>query len=259
MNKTILSTLLSLTIFMSGCQFSEHEADPFEKFNRNAYNFHMLVEDYVYLPLYGIYQEALPVELRIGIANMADNINEVQNIGHDILQGDILFAVSDTWRFLINSTLGLGGFFDVASYMNLPKHHQSFSATFAIWGAEPGPMLVIPGLGAGLISTHLDLVTPFQTYQPIKMTKDLRKTMNTLQAIRFIGNHGDQTLMTNYASDRYAMTRNYLLQKFESYKHRPDYATLKQDLIDENMMNREDEDMLEEDEAMFEEDENLVY
>ena len=125
--------------------------------------------------------------------------------------------------------------------MNLPKHRQTLSATLSIWGAEPGPFLVIPGIGAGFFPNHLNTAIQFQSYQPIKMSRDLRNVINNLQSINFIATSGDQTLMTNFAPDRYTMVRNYLLQKFESYKYRPDYATLKQELIDERLMDMEED------------------
>ena len=79
------------------------------------------------------------------------------------------------------------------------------------------------------------------------MSQDMRNTVNNIQNISFISANGDQTLMTNFASDRYAMVKNYMLQKYESYKHRPDYATLKQELVDENLMDREEEEFYEDD------------
>jgi phospholipid-binding lipoprotein MlaA len=215
---------------------SNYPNDPFEKYNRALYDVHRVVEQDIYLPIYGAYQYTLPIDLRIGLNNMADNVSEISNVFNDILQGELVFALSDASRFGINTTIGLMGFFDVARQFYLPKHKQSFSATLANWGTDPGPFIVIPGLGAAHFSEFLSIAVSYQSTSFLKPAQDVRKLWERVYAVNFVSSSGNVALLTRDSIDPYAMIRNLSSQQFNSYRNRPSYESLQLDLIDEIAM-----------------------
>ncbi|MBM4210931.1 MAG: VacJ family lipoprotein [Gammaproteobacteria bacterium] len=236
MKKNFLSGLISLSL-LSGCQFSNTQNDPFEHYNRALYDVHQVIAQEIYLPIYGAYQYILPLEIRTGINNITNNLLEVPNIIFDLLQGDIEFALSDASRFVINTTFGVFGIFDFASNLYLPKHQQSFSKTLAVWGSDPGPFIVIPGIGAGFLSDHINTVTQFKTMTKLSINHNALSP--SLYLNQKLGESGDQTLLILKASDPYTVSRNMALQKFNNYKNAPSYQSLQQDLIDEEMMQKD--------------------
>jgi phospholipid-binding lipoprotein MlaA len=235
--KTKLLTGYLCLLYLTGCQFSDAEHDPFEHYNRALYDIHQVIEQEIYLPVYGVYQSVLPLPLRTGINNMTNNLLEVPNVLFDLLQGDVEFALSDASRFVLNSTVGIFGFFDFASEVHLPKHKQSLGKTLAKWGSDPGPFIVIPGIGAGFLSEHINTLIEFQAMTPLSVNENALSP--SLYINQKIGQSGDHTLLILDADDPYAVTRNMALQKFNYSKSAPSYQSLQQDLIDEQMMEEE--------------------
>jgi len=143
------SALLAvLLISVSGCISNPtNPDDPWEPFNREVWRFNEDV-DRVYLkPVSKAYKKVVPAPLRRGVGNFFRNLLEPTTVVNDLLQGKISQAFSDTGRFLVNSTIGLLGFFDVATKMGLERHQEDFGQTFAKWGIPSGPYLVLPFIG----------------------------------------------------------------------------------------------------------------
>ena len=123
-------------------------ADPFEGFNRAIFTFNDTADRWVLKPVAKGYQYVTPDFVESGVSRMFSNLGEVLNIVNDLLQGKIAQAGNDGGRLLINSTLGLAGFFDVAQHAGLLKSDgEDFGQTFAVWGAGEGAYLVLPLLG----------------------------------------------------------------------------------------------------------------
>lgn len=227
-------------ICLPGCQFSEANHDPFEHYNRALYDVHHIIEQDIYLPAYGAYQYVVPMPLRTGINNITNNLLEVPNIIFDLLQGDLEFALSDASRLVLNTTIGVFGFFDFASEVYLPKHKQNLSKTLAVWGTDPGPFIVLPGLGAGFLADHLSTVMQFETMSQLSINQHMLSP--SLYINQKLGQSGDHSLLILESTDPYAITRNMALQTFNYYKNSPSYQSLQQDLIDEHMMDAAFED-----------------
>jgi len=85
--------------------------------------------------------------MKYGITNFFRNLKEVDNTVNQLLQGKPKLALNDLSRFVINSTIGLGGLIDVASNMGLERHDEDFGQTLGVWGIPSGPYLMIPMLG----------------------------------------------------------------------------------------------------------------
>ena len=121
--------------------------DCFEKVNRGIFAFNQGLDKVIFKPLATGYRK-LPQPVRSGASNALGNLSNVVTIPNNVLQGNIKDAGVNTLRFFINSTLGIAGLFDVASYYGLKKRDkEDYGQTLGVWGAEPGCYFVLPVLG----------------------------------------------------------------------------------------------------------------
>lgn len=121
--------------------------DPWQKFNRAIFRFNDKADEYLLKPVAKGYKAITPAPVRRGITNFFSNLREPITVLNDLLQGKMKQAGGDTVRFVINSTVGLVGIFDVAVHADLPRHDEDFGQTLGKWGVGPGPFLVLPFLG----------------------------------------------------------------------------------------------------------------
>ena len=150
------------------------DSDPWEGFNRAMYSFNDGLDEYVLKPTAKGYKYIMPYYISAGVTNFFSNLNEITVLVNNFLQGKFLNGASDTGRFLVNSTLGLAGFINVASYMHLEKHDEDFGQTLAVWGIGDGPFVVWPIIGARNLRDTAgwtgDWVTnPYTYVQPISV------------------------------------------------------------------------------------------
>jgi phospholipid-binding lipoprotein MlaA len=101
------------------------------------------------------YQAAVPRIIRTGIGNFSANLRTPLNIINQFLQGKGRDGLSETGRFLANSTFGLGGLLDVATDMGLEAKDEDFGETLAVWGIPDGPYVVLPFMGPGTLRDTL--------------------------------------------------------------------------------------------------------
>ena len=121
--------------------------DPWEGFNRRAYSFNRQFDRFVFLPAVHGYRAITPKPLRTGVTNFWRNLAEVETVAASLLQFKLQKAARGTGRFVINSTIGVAGVFDVATPMGVNRVREDFGQTFGHWGISPGPYLVLPLLG----------------------------------------------------------------------------------------------------------------
>lgn len=121
--------------------------DPFEPTNRAIFNFDVQMDHAVATPLAKAYRTVLPEPARDGIHNALDNLNAPVVLVNDVLQGDGDKIGKTIGRFMINSTVGVGGLIDVAAKMGIPGHANDFGITLGKWGAQEGSYLVLPFVG----------------------------------------------------------------------------------------------------------------
>ena len=126
---------------------SETEEDPWESFNRGIFALNDMLDHLVLEPTARIYHAVLPPPVRQGISNAVRNIGSPVTLANDILQGNRQRASDTIVRFMVNSTIGIGGLVDAAGYMGVSYHSEDFGQTLAVWGAGPGPYMVLPILG----------------------------------------------------------------------------------------------------------------
>ena len=120
--------------------------DPWERLNRFTYRFNARFDEAIFLPAADTYRRA-PRPLRAGVHNFFGNLAEIDSIINYTLQWRLKYGLRSLGRLAINTTIGIGGLFDVAAKLKLPGTPTGFATTLAKWGMHPGPYLVIPLLG----------------------------------------------------------------------------------------------------------------
>jgi phospholipid-binding lipoprotein MlaA len=121
--------------------------DPLEGLNRVVFGFNQVVDRLVLEPSARIYRAVIPRPLRTGVTNVINNLATPITLTNDILQGNPEAAANTMKRFMVNSTLGIGGLFDHATGLGEPLHREDFGQTLGTWGVGGGPYLVLPILG----------------------------------------------------------------------------------------------------------------
>ncbi len=148
----IMAWLLPL-FFLSGCATTQtmdstsSDIDPWEGWNRKVQTFNDNLDEYAMKPVAKGYRWVMPGFADQGVTNFFSNIDDIGVAINDLLQGKFSQAGLDASRFLLNSTVGLAGFIDVADKVELKKHDEDFGQTLGVWGVPTGPYLVLPFFG----------------------------------------------------------------------------------------------------------------
>lgn len=217
---------LATALLLSGCATIPADAgknprDPWERVNRQVYEFNDRVDRYVMKPVAKGYVAVLPHAFRLCFNNAFANLGEIRNAVNDILQAKPKGAATDTGRLVINSTLGVFGCFDVATRMGLDRRHEDFGLTLARWGVGTGPYLVLPVLGPSDVRDGIGLV-PDSYANPIGYVKPIPDRyaaygwylVDTRAELLDATNLIDQT-----ALDRYQFTRDAYFQRRTSQQY----------------------------------------
>lgn len=152
MNKELVAKgllSLSLATLLGGCASTapSNPSDPWEKPNRAFYNFNDSLDRNFFTPVAKGYVWATPKPVRAGVTNAFENVNYLNVMANDLLQGKVSDFASDSGRFVVNSTVGLGGLFDPATKLGLPAHDEDLGQTLGKWGVGEGRYLVLPLMG----------------------------------------------------------------------------------------------------------------
>ena len=130
--------------------------DPWERMNRFTYRFNARFDESVFLPVANGYRR-LPQPVRSGVHNFFGNLGEIGSTINFALQGRPGYSLRSFGRLAINSTLGIGGLFDVAKKMHLPRAATGFGMTLSKWGMRTGPYLVLPLIGPSTLRDTVGL------------------------------------------------------------------------------------------------------
>jgi len=153
--------LILLLAVLSGCASVPGEyrdpRDPLESYNRGMFKFNKAVDDAVVKPVAKGYKAVTPAVLDRGITNFFNNIADVTSAVNNLLQFKLARAGSDVGRLAVNTTIGVLGFFDVATNMGLPSYKEDFGQTLGYWGAKQSPYLVLPLLGPSTLRDTIGL------------------------------------------------------------------------------------------------------
>lgn len=161
MRKLLVSLVMVFTLSQAAMASEVKDNDPLEGWNRSVHQFNEVMDDYIARPAAKTYRAILPKFVRNGIGNFFSNLGEVPTAVNDILQAKPAAALEASGRFVINSTLGVLGLFDVATLLGLHEHNEDLGQTLAVWGVGSGPYLVLPFLGP---STLRDAASIYPNY-----------------------------------------------------------------------------------------------
>jgi phospholipid-binding lipoprotein MlaA len=162
-----ISCLLISAALITGCASDEQEGsveataeapvvtpaepkpvvDPYESANRSIYDFNMSVDRMILKPVADGYRSVTPDYVQSRVSNFFSNLKGINNVLNDMLQGKFKQGMSDSGRFLTNTTVGGLGMYDVASDWGMPNSNEDFGQTLAVWGVDQGPYLMLPFLG----------------------------------------------------------------------------------------------------------------
>jgi len=118
--------------------------DPFEGFNRNVFAFNNGVDKVILKPAADGYRAITNKPIRKGVSNFLNNLGQPIVFANSVLQGKPEAALDTFVRFLVNTTVGIGGIFDPATAAGVPEHDEDFGQTLGVWGVPPGPYLMTP-------------------------------------------------------------------------------------------------------------------
>lgn len=199
--------------------------DPYEKFNRKIFAFNSVL-DYLFLrPVAVIYQKGTNNYIKARVDTFTNNIATPLTAVNYTLQGNVDNAMKSFWRFMINSTFGMFGLFDVASKIGLESKTQTFSSTLAHYGVGPGPYLVLPFFGG--INVR-DVTEPLMTnglFNPLQYSlhKDFKSIFTSVKLIHDRANILEFTnFVSKHSADPYVTIRDAIYQRKESKVHYPE-------------------------------------
>ncbi|MCP3669923.1 MAG: VacJ family lipoprotein [Gammaproteobacteria bacterium] len=192
--------------------------DPIEGFNRVMFEFNDALDRVLIKPLAKGYRAVMPSPVDKGITNFFSNLDDVGSAINNLLQFKLKRSASDVGRIVVNSTVGILGFIDVASNMNLEKTGEDFGQTLGVWGVGPGPYIVLPIFGPSggrdVIGMAADWITdPVTHVNPVEVK-------NSLIFIRAVDKRADllgaSRVVEEAALDKYEFMRDAYIQKRES-------------------------------------------
>ncbi len=128
-----------------------------ESYNRGMYKVNKTVDTYTLKPIAKTYRFITPDPVEKGVNNFFHNLGEVNTFANSLLQGKLRNAALSSSRIVWNTTIGIGGLFDVATAMNITADEEDFGQTLQVWGLPPGPYVVLPFFGPSTVTDSLGL------------------------------------------------------------------------------------------------------
>ncbi len=197
--------------------------DPLEKLNRATYAFNDAIDRILLRPVAKGYKTVTPQPVRGALSNFFSNLYYPTTAVNQFLQGKFKDGLSDSARFLVNTTVGIGGLFDPATKFGLGAHDEDFGQTLGVWGVPPGPYLVIPLLGPSDFrdapARYLDTYSEVPRYLPqsyrVRASFMIRGAYGIDQRSQLIGaDTAIQQAFDPYAllRDSYVRRREYLVR-----------------------------------------------
>jgi phospholipid-binding lipoprotein MlaA len=203
-----------------GSSQSEANPDPLEPLNRGVFAFNQGADKVILRPLARGYRAITPPIVRTGVTNFMDNLSVPRTLVNDLLQGKFTAAGDDLARLLINTTVGVGGLFDIASRAGIAQNNEDFGQTLATWGVPAGPYLMVPILGAYTLRDGFGEIGDWPLRPLVQI--DNRDVRVPLQAL-YIVNLRTQLLGTDKlveaAVDPYIFVRGAYLQRRDFLIH----------------------------------------
>jgi len=211
MKQLLISFLLFFTLSVTAAE----NIDPLEDINRVTHEFNEVFDDNIFEPISRAYKSYIPDFVQERVSNFFDNLRDVSTLGNQILQFKPIESVTTLGRVLVNSTVGLGGLFDVASDIDLTTDNEDFGQTMAVWGVESGPYVTLPLLGPSTLRDSIGIYV--DTNSPTNLISEMddigfvsASAMNAIdQRVELL----PITDILDHSDDPYIMMRSSYLQK----------------------------------------------
>ena len=214
-SKFLTFITICLITLMTGCTTVENK-DPLEGINRGVYKFNDVSDKALFKPIAGAYKAVMPTPVQSGVNNFFANLKTFVTSINQVLQFKFSKAAESAGRFVINSTIGIAGLFDVASKQGIPQYKEDFGQTLGYWGVGNGAYLMLPILGPSTLRDTVGLVTETYTVDPLMYIDDVA-VRNSLVATKFIDARAQllpgSDLLDEAALDPYAFMRDAYLQR----------------------------------------------
>jgi phospholipid-binding lipoprotein MlaA len=189
--------------------------DPWESFNRKVFGFNEALDSTLIQPVARVYREKTPDLVRTGVSNFFGNLRDLWSAINSALQAKPGPTLDNAGRFVINTTLGIYGLFDVATHMGLERHTEDFGQTLGRWGVPTGPYVVLPLFGPSTVRDGIGLI-PDSRGNLINQVDDVSER-NVLWVSNLIDRRAQLLPLTDQADrialDKYTFTRDAYLQK----------------------------------------------
>ncbi|MFT5132675.1 MAG: phospholipid-binding lipoprotein MlaA [Gammaproteobacteria bacterium] len=217
-------SLVFVIALATGCASNQEKSaatpDPLEPMNRAFYSFNEGLDQHLIKPIAEAYVNITPEPIRVGVTNFYANLAYLNVILNSFLQGKFEQGFSDAGRFLINSTLGIGGIFDVATPAGLPRHNEDLGQTLATWGVERGTYLYLPIQGPDTARNLPNIATRLLLNPITYLSGAILFPITALNVINIRANLLDATNIRDEAAvDPYSFTREAYLQQREYLIH----------------------------------------
>lgn len=207
-----------IVLGLAACATGSNPKDPWEPVNRKIFVFNDKLDTWVLKPIAKGYDEAAPLPVRTGVSNFFSNVEDVWIGINNLLQGKPGDAGIDVSRFLINTTLGIFGIFDIATEFGLDKHEEDFGQTLGVWGVGDGPYLMLPFFGPRTLRDAGGFAVDSYV-NPLGRIPEI-PVRNSLRGLKIISDRADLLSAGNAleeaALDRYDYLRNFYLNRRKS-------------------------------------------
>ena len=217
LTRLVLSITVIFMLIIADNVRADEDNDPLEPINRLIFEFNEVVDDNILEPVAKGYKYVTPDPVERGVSNFFSNLGEINTIANDLLQLKFQQAAKDSLRFVVNSTIGVLGIFDVATTFGLSKNKEDFGQTLGFWGVPDGPYLVLPFLGP---SSFRDAPGSFVDYELSPVEQLHHEERQTLRLINIIETRAKllraTKILDTAAKDKYIFIRESYLQKRES-------------------------------------------
>lgn len=215
--KPLLLVLCALPLLAVAADEAQSQAqpnpDPWESFNRRVFAFNDFADRYFLKPVAKGYDKVMPQFLEDGIHNVFVNLSGVSDILNSLLQAKFKNTAVSGGRLVLNSTVGLFGFFDVASKVGWQRNEEDFGQTLGYWGVKPGPYIVLPLLGPRTVRDGFGNIADVYS-DPLPYVVEDVPTRNQLYGLRIVDGRAQLLKAEELVSgDRYIFMRDAYLQR----------------------------------------------
>jgi phospholipid-binding lipoprotein MlaA len=209
--------LAGALLLLCGCA-TNNPKDPLEPVNRAVFAFNDKVDQVALKPAATVYKNVTPSFVQTGVNNFFGNLADIWSSANNLMQGKGEQGMNDFARFMINTSFGIGGLFDIASEAGLRKHREDFGQTLGYWGMPSGPYLMLPLLGPSTLRDTAALPVDIAADPWVHVNPTRTRNLGT--ATRVIDERAvlldASNLLEEAALDRYEFIRDGFLQRRQS-------------------------------------------